>query len=63
MGIKFEVGDRITAKKRHPCGSTVWVVVRTGADYKIKCEGCGRTVFLSKDDLEKMTKSVERREN
>ena len=28
-------------KKSHPCGSLVWTVIRTGADIKIRCSGCG----------------------
>lgn len=63
MGLKIEVGDVITAKKKHPCGSVVWTVVRTGADYKLKCNGCGRVIFLSKDEVEKMAKTVEKQGN
>ncbi|NLG24880.1 MAG: DUF951 domain-containing protein, partial [Clostridiales bacterium] len=33
-------------RKAHPCGSLEWTVVRTGADIKIKCAGCGRVVML-----------------
>ena len=57
MGIKFEVGGVITAKKQHACGGNVWTVVRTGADVKLKCETCGRVVFLSVDEARKIVKS------
>ena len=63
MGIKYTVGDRITAKKQHPCGGTSWTVVRTGADYKLKCDVCGRVIFLSKDEVDKMAKAVSKQEN
>ena len=52
------VNDIVTTKKNHPCGSNVWVVVRTGADYKIKCEKCGRTVMLSVDAFNKSVKTI-----
>lgn len=63
MGLTYRAGDKITAKKKHPCGGNVWTVIRIGADYKIKCERCGRVVMLTKDELDKMTKSVEKQEN
>ena len=56
--INLKVGDKITTKKNHPCGSNVWTVIRTGADYKIKCENCGRIVMLSYTELEKRIKNV-----
>lgn len=52
----YQVGDKIISKKNHACGSNVWVVARTGADVKLKCEKCGRAVFLSVDEVKKITK-------
>ncbi len=52
----FGVGGKITSKKNHACGGNEWVVVRTGADIKLKCLKCGRTVFLSIDQTERMAK-------
>ncbi len=54
--MKFNVGGIITAKKPHVCGSTEWLVVRTGADIKLKCAKCGRALFLSVDETAKITK-------
>lgn len=50
------VGDTVTTKKKHACGSDSWTVVRVGADYKIKCNKCGRIVML---DTEKFHKVVQ----
>lgn len=61
MGIKYEVGDKLKTKKKHPCGCDEWTVERTGADVKIKCDKCGKCVFLLKDKLDKMVKSVEKK--
>lgn len=55
---QIKVGTKITTKKPHPCGSTEWTVIRTGADYKIKCNGCGRVVMLSVPDFEKRLKKI-----
>ncbi|MBQ6921586.1 MAG: DUF951 domain-containing protein [Clostridia bacterium] len=50
----FNIGDKIKAKKPHACGERTWEVVRTGADIKLKCTKCGRTVFMSIPDVEKI---------
>lgn len=54
----YSVGDKITTKKPHPCGGSEWTVVRSGADFKIKCSTCGRVVMLTYDELKKRAKSV-----
>ena len=47
---------KIISKKNHACGGNEWVIVRTGADIKLKCSKCGRAVFVSVDQLKKITK-------
>ena len=47
------VGDILKLKKEHPCGSKEWLVLRTGADLRIRCAGCGREVMLSREKVEK----------
>ena len=42
------LGDLIRSRKPHPCGSDTWTVIRTGADIKMKCSGCGRIVMLDR---------------
>ena len=58
MADRFEVGDIINMKKPHPCGGTRWEVVRTGADYKIRCLTCGRVIMLAPDDLKRRVRRV-----
>lgn len=48
------IGDIVTVRKPHPCGSKDWKVIRTGADYKLECTGCGRIVLVTGDKLHKM---------
>lgn len=50
--------DEVTMKKPHPCGGTRWVVVRTGADVKLRCTTCGRFVTLTRDELKKRSKTI-----
>ena len=46
MAEKVSCGDIVVMQKKHPCGSDKWQVLRTGADIKLKCLGCGHIVML-----------------
>ena len=48
MEDEIRLGDKIRTRKPHPCGGDEWLVVRTGADIKIKCLTCGRIVMLDR---------------
>jgi hypothetical protein len=56
--MKLFVGDILRLRKVHPCGSFDWEVLRAGMDFRIRCQGCGRVVMLSRVDLEKSIKTV-----
>ena len=45
-------------KKQHPCGENKWEITRIGADIKIKCLKCGRSIMLPRIDFNKKLKSV-----
>ena len=55
---KFGVGDKLELKKKHPCGSFLFTVVRTGSDVRIICDGCGRDMTIPREKLEKAIKHV-----
>jgi hypothetical protein len=54
--MKIALGDVVRLKKDHPCGSKTWEVIRTGADIKIKCQGCGRIVMMPRSQFERRVK-------
>jgi hypothetical protein len=56
--MDINVGDTLKLKKQHPCGSHEWEVLRIGADFRIKCRGCGRQVMIARTLLEKSVKSI-----
>ena len=56
----FQVGDNVTTRKAHACGGDKWTVVRVGADYKIKCDKCGRVVLLTSEQFHKAVKGESR---
>ena len=55
---QYEAGEIITMKKAHPCGSKEWLVVRAGAEIKLRCQGCGHDISLPRPSVEKSTVSV-----
>lgn len=64
--MKFNVGDVITLKKGHPCGANEWEVLRVGADFRLKCKGCGHMIMVPRTLVEKNLKkyvSVEETDN
>jgi hypothetical protein len=61
--IKFTTGDTLVMKKKHPCSSDTFKVVRLGSDVRIICTGCGRDLTLERQALEKMIKRVIINEN
>jgi hypothetical protein len=56
--MQIALGDLVKMRKAHPCGSDQWVITRTGADVKIKCQGCGRVVMLDRVEFEKRVKKI-----
>lgn len=59
--MNYELGDIITMKKPHPCGSHEWEVLRVGADFRLKCLGCGHQVMIKRTIVEKNTKHIQRK--
>lgn len=56
--MDIKVGDMLQMKKTHPCGSDKMLVLRIGADFKLKCEGCGREFMTPRSKCEKKIKKV-----
>ena len=47
-------------KKPHPCGSRDWLVLRTGADFRLRCAGCGHEAFGPRAKFEKNIRKITR---
>lgn len=54
----YEVGDILRLKKNHPCGSFEWKVLRTGADFRLECCGCGHQIMVTRKLVEKNTREI-----
>lgn len=59
--MDIQVGDIIKLKKKHPCGSFEWEVLRIGADFRLRCIGCGHPVMISRKLVEKKYQKFEKR--
>ena len=57
MVMEIKMGDVVRLKKKHPCGSYEWEVVRLGADIGIKCLKCQRRVLLDRSVFERRVKT------
>ncbi|MBE5940875.1 MAG: DUF951 domain-containing protein [Lachnospiraceae bacterium] len=60
--MDIRLGDIVKLKKKHPCGSFEWEVLRIGADFRLKCKGCGHMVMLPRVTVEKSIKDIIRSE-
>lgn len=59
--MDIQVGEILGLKKQHPCGSKEWEVLRVGADFRLKCLGCGRQIMIARKDLEKRIKEIKQK--
>ena len=56
--MDIRVNDILVMKKPHPCGEKRWLVLRTGADFRLRCLGCGHEVMQPRRKVEKMIRKV-----
>ena len=57
--MEIKVNDIITMKKAHPCGEKRWIVLRTGADLRLRCIGCGHELMIPRFKIEKNIRLVQ----
>ena len=59
MKFEYDLGDRVQMKKQHPCRkSETFIITRMGADIKIKCEGCGSVIMMTRQEFDRKIKTV-----
>ena len=56
--MEYGLHDIIEMKKPHPCGNNEWTVVRTGADIKIQCTKCNRSIMIPRIEFNKKLKKI-----
>ncbi|MDR2502302.1 MAG: DUF951 domain-containing protein [Oscillospiraceae bacterium] len=56
--MDIKIGDVLALKKNHPCGSAQWTVLRVGADFRLRCRGCGREIMSPRSSVEKGIRKI-----
>ena len=60
--MDVRIGDILVMKKAHPCGGSRFLVLRSGMDFKLRCEKCGHEVEILRSKAEKNIKQIIREE-
>lgn len=61
MPLDIQVGDIVRLKKQHPCGAKEWEVLRIGADFRLRCLGCGRQIMIARKLVEKNIREISKK--
>jgi len=56
--LDIRVGDKLEMKKTHPCGEKLFTVLRSGIDFRLRCDNCGREFLIPRVKAEKNIKKV-----
>jgi hypothetical protein len=56
--MDVRVGDVLEMKKQHPCGSKQFYVLRSGMDFRLRCQGCSREILIPRSKAEKNIKKI-----
>ena len=58
MAIQYGLNDIVEMKKAHACGENRFKIIRMGADIRIKCEKCHRSIMMPRTEFNKKLKKV-----
>ncbi len=56
--MDVKVSDIVKMKKKHPCGSDEFIVLRVGMDFKMKCQKCGHEIMVARNKIERNIKMI-----
>ena len=61
--MDIRLNDVLVMKKAHPCGEKRWTVLRVGADFRLRCVGCGHEIMTPRFKAVKNIRAIERKES
>jgi hypothetical protein len=61
--MDIQLNDILVMKKAHPCGGDRWLVLRTGADFRLRCLKCGHELMTPRFKAEKNIRTVQKANN
>lgn len=53
MTSNYGLNDIVEMKKQHACGTNRFKIIRVGADIRIKCENCQRSIMIPRQTFNK----------
>jgi len=56
--MDVRVGDVLVMKKSHPCGCDRFLVLRSGMDFRLKCEKCLHKIMVPRAKIEKNIRRI-----
>lgn len=56
--MDINIGDELQMKKKHPCGTDIFIVNRIGMDFKLVCKGCSHEIIIPRKKAEKNIKKI-----
>lgn len=56
--VDVRPGDLLQMKKPHPCGCRMFLVLRSGMDFKIRCTKCGHEIMVPRLKCEKNIRKI-----
>ena len=56
--MDYKLGSIVVMKKEHPCGQKTWLVLRIGADFRLRCMGCGHEIMVPRYKAEKNIRQI-----
>ena len=56
--MNIAIGDKLIMKKKHPCGTDTFSVLRIGMEFRLRCDGCGREFMVPRTKAEKSVKKI-----
>ena len=59
--IPLHPDDRVIMKKKHPCGSQQFLVLRSGMDFRLRCQGCEHEMMVPRVKIERNIKQITRK--
>ncbi|MDF2699122.1 MAG: hypothetical protein K0Q49_678 [Haloplasmataceae bacterium] len=55
---EYKLNDIVMMRKEHPCGANKWQIIRMGADIRIKCLNCERSILMPRSEFDRKLKKI-----
>lgn len=56
--LDVKIGDLLEMKKPHPCKGKIFLVLRSGMDFRLRCTTCEHEFMAKRSKIEKNIKKI-----